>query len=65
MLKNLVMNFVRDERGSEAAETGVTNVLFAGGAVSGGKNFRDKIQEKQADIITELDSVDTGGTGGA
>ena len=60
MLKNFVMNFVRDERGAEAAEAGVTNVLFAGGAVSGGKQFREAIKDKQDQIITELGQVDVG-----
>jgi Flp pilus assembly pilin Flp len=58
MLKTLVMNFVRDERGAESAEVGVTNVLLAGGAISGGKSFRDSIKEKQDQIISELDTVD-------
>ena len=58
MLKNLVVNFVRDERGAESAEVGVTNVLLAGGAISGGKSFRDSIKEKQDQIINELETVD-------
>jgi Flp pilus assembly pilin Flp len=60
MLKNLVMNFVRDERGAESAEVGVTNVLLAGGAISGGKQFRDAIKDKQDQIVTELGDVDVG-----
>lgn len=58
MLKNLVMNFVRDERGAESAECGVSTVLYAGGAVSGGSAFKEKIQEKQADVLAKLDEVD-------
>jgi Flp pilus assembly pilin Flp len=61
MLKNLVMNFVRDERGAESAECGVSTVLYAGGAVAGGKQFRDKIQEKQGDVIAEIDLVGVDG----
>ena len=57
MLKTLVMNFVRDERGAEAAEVGVTNLLLAGGAVEGGKQFRDKIQQKQLDVINAIDEA--------
>ena len=57
MLKNLVMNFVRDERGAESAEVGVTNVLLAGGAISGGKEFRDTIKAKQLQIADELGDV--------
>lgn len=60
MLKTFVMNFVRDERGAESAEVGVTNVLLAGGAISGGKSFRDTIKEKQQQIINELDTVGVG-----
>ena len=60
MLKNLVLNFVRDERGAEAAEVGVTNVLLAGGAVAGGKDFRDAIKVKQDQVIFEIGTVDVG-----
>jgi Flp pilus assembly pilin Flp len=62
MLKNLVMNFVRDERGAESSEVGVSTVLYAGGAVAAGKELRDVIQTKQNDIKTALGSVDVGGT---
>ena len=61
MLKNLVMNFVRDERGAESGECGVSSVLYAGGAVAGGKAFRDKIQDKQDAVISELDTVGVAG----
>lgn len=61
MLKNLVMNFVRDERGAESAECGVSTVLYAGGAVAGGKAFRDKIQQKQDQVIDEIDTVGVAG----
>ena len=38
----------------------VTNVLLAGGAVSGGKDFRDAIKLKQDQVITEIGTVDVG-----
>jgi Flp pilus assembly pilin Flp len=61
MLKNLVMNFVRDERGAESAECGVSTVLYAGGAVAGGKSFRDKIQDKQTEVVGAIDLVGVDG----
>jgi Flp pilus assembly pilin Flp len=57
-IKNLVQNFVRDESGAESSECGVSNVLFAGGAVAGGKQFRDAIKDKQQQVIDELATVD-------
>jgi Flp pilus assembly pilin Flp len=59
-IKNVVRNFINDERGAESSECGVTNVLFAGGAVAGGKQFRDTIKEKQQQVIDELGTVDVG-----
>ncbi|MFM8731962.1 MAG: hypothetical protein ACKOGJ_05485, partial [Phycisphaerales bacterium] len=54
MLKNLLMNFVRDERGAEGAEVGVTNVILAGGAVAGTKDFSDVDKSTLHDVATEV-----------
>ncbi|MFM9146246.1 MAG: Flp family type IVb pilin [Phycisphaerales bacterium] len=50
MLKNLLMNFLRDERGAEGAECGVTNIILAGGAVAGTKDFSDVVKSKLDDV---------------
>jgi Flp pilus assembly pilin Flp len=54
MLKNLVMNFVRDERGAESSEIGVSTVLYAGGSVAAGTALKEVIQTKQGQITTAL-----------
>ncbi|MFM8816828.1 MAG: Flp family type IVb pilin [Phycisphaerales bacterium] len=54
MLKNLLMNFVRDERGAEGAECGVTNIILAGGAVAGTKDFSDVVKSKLDAVATEV-----------
>jgi Flp pilus assembly pilin Flp len=60
MLKNLVMNFIRDERGAESSEVGVTSVVIAGGAIRGTEDFRDAIKVKQDLIVAEIGSIGTG-----
>ncbi len=57
MLKNLVMNFVRDERGAESSEIGVSTVLYAGGSVAAGSALKDAIQTKQRQIREALQNV--------
>ena len=58
MLKNLVMNFVRDERGAESSEIGVSTVLYAGGSVAAGTALKEVIQTKQGEIKTALENTD-------
>ena len=57
MLKNLVMNFVRDERGAESSEIGVSTVLYAGGSVAAGTALKDVIQTKQNQIKEALEAT--------
>ena len=57
MLKNLVMNFVRDERGAESSEIGVSTVLYAGGSVAAGTALKDVIQTKQTQIKEALENT--------
>ena len=57
MLKNLVMNFVRDERGAESSEIGVSTVLYAGGSVAAGTALKDVIQTKQNQIKEALENT--------
>lgn len=60
-----IMNFVRDERGSESVEFGVTSVVVAAGAVSGLKGIQGAVQAKQADMADSLNNdVNTGGGAG-
>jgi len=48
------MNFIRDERGAESVEFGVTAVVIAGGAVAGTDDLQDAVKQKTADTVTKL-----------
>jgi len=54
-MKNWILNFIADERGTAATEYGITAVVMAGGAASGLSLLRDSLQGKQDDMITILD----------
>jgi Flp pilus assembly pilin Flp len=49
-----IVNFIRDERGSESVEFGVTSVVVAAGAVNGLKNIQGAVAGKQADMVDKL-----------
>ena len=53
-MSNWIMNFIRDERGAESVEFGVTAVVIAGGAVAGTDDLQDAVKQKQADTVTKL-----------
>ena len=53
-MTNWIMNFIRDERGAESVEFGVTAVVIAGGAVAGTDDLQDAVKQKQADTVTKL-----------
>jgi Flp pilus assembly pilin Flp len=53
-MSNWILNFLRDERGAESIEFGVTAVVIAGGAVAGTDDLQDAVKEKTADTITRL-----------
>ena len=53
-MTNWIMNFIRDERGAESVEFGVTAVVIAGGAVAGTDDLQDAVKQKTADTITRL-----------
>ena len=57
MIKS-VLNFIKDERGSESVEFGVTSVVVAAGAVSGLKEIQGSIKGKQSDMVDSLDNAD-------
>ena len=53
-MTNWIMNFIRDERGAESVEFGVTAVVIAGGAVAGTDDLQEAVKQKQADTVTKL-----------
>jgi Flp pilus assembly pilin Flp len=53
-MSNWIMNFIRDERGAESVEFGVTAVVIAGGAVAGTDDLQDAVKQKTADTVTKL-----------
>lgn len=59
-MKNWILNFIADERGTAATEYGITAVVMAGGAASGLSLLRDSLQAKQNDMITILGDSDAG-----
>ena len=59
-MKNWILNFIADERGTAATEYGITAVVMAGGAASGLSLLRDSLQSKQTNMISILDDTDAG-----
>ncbi len=53
-MKNWIMNFIADERGTAAVEYGITAVVMAGGAATGLSSLKDELQSKQSDMISIL-----------
>ena len=56
MIKNIIANFISDERGVESMEFGVGGIIVAGGAVKGLTDTKEVIQEKQTEMIAKLDT---------
>ena len=56
-MKNWIMNFIADERGSEGTELAVTCLVVAGGAIEGFNGLKGTLQGKQADMIDNLDGI--------
>ena len=59
-MKNWILNFIADERGTAATEYGITAVVMAGGAASGLSLLRDTLQAKQSTMISILDDQGAG-----
>ncbi len=59
-MKNWILNFIADERGTAATEYGITAVVMAGGAASGLSLLRDKLQANQTIMISILDDTGAG-----
>lgn len=56
-MKNWIMNFIADERGSEGPELGVTTLVVAGGAIEGFSRLKGALQTKQDDMVTNLGEI--------
>ena len=57
-MKNWILNFIADERGTAATEYGITAVVMAGGAASGLSLLKDALQTKQTNMISILGDQD-------
>lgn len=53
---NFIKNFIADERGAETIELSVTALVVGGGAVTGYTDLKNKIGEKQDDLLGKLDA---------
>ena len=58
-IKNIVANFISDERGVESMEFGVGGIIVAGGAVKGLTDTKDIIRDKNADMLDKLGESST------
>lgn len=56
-MKNWIMNFIADERGSEGTELAVTTLVVAGGAIEGFNGLKNKLQTKQTEMIDDLGAI--------
>ena len=57
-MKNWILNFIADERGTAAMEYGMAAVIMGGGAASGLSLLKDALQTKQTNMITILGEQD-------
>ncbi|RLS27460.1 MAG: hypothetical protein DWH76_01970 [Planctomycetota bacterium] len=53
-MKNWILNFIADERGTAAMEYGMAAVIMGGGAASGLSLLKDALQAKQDNMISIL-----------
>jgi hypothetical protein len=56
MIKNIIANFISDERGVESMEFGVGGIIVAGGAVKGLTDTKEVIQGKNEDMLEKLNT---------
>ena len=61
-MTNWIKNFINDERGAESTELAVSVLVVAGGAIASAKALRDKVQSKNAEMLTEFNTTGTGST---
>ena len=57
-MKNWILNFIADERGTAAMEYGMAAVIMGGGAASGLSLLKDALQAKQDNMISILEDQD-------
>ena len=50
-----IINFIKDERGAEVTEFAVVTLVVAGGATVAMKATRDKLAQKNGEMITAID----------
>jgi Flp pilus assembly pilin Flp len=53
-IKNIVANFISDERGVESIEFGVGGIIVAGGAVKGLTDTKEIIKDKNQAMLDKL-----------
>jgi Flp pilus assembly pilin Flp len=53
-IKNIVANFISDERGVESIEFGVGGIIVAGGAVKGLTDTKEIIKDKNQSMLDKL-----------
>ena len=54
MIKNIIANFISDERGVESIEFGVGCIVVAGGAVKGLSDTKEIIKDKNQAMLDKL-----------
>ena len=57
MIKNIIANFIADERGQESVEFGIAGIVVAGGAVKGLSDTKDVIQTKNDAMLAKLSTA--------
>lgn len=57
-MKNWILNFIADERGTGGMEYGMVAVIMGGGAASGLTLLKDALQSKQTSMISILSDQD-------
>ena len=57
MIKNIIANFIADERGQESVEFGIAGIVVAGGAVKGLSDTKEVIQGKNTAMLDKLDDA--------
>jgi Flp pilus assembly pilin Flp len=50
-----IVDFFKDERGSETVEFGITSVVIAAGAVNGLSDIQAGVKNKQGNMVAALD----------
>lgn len=57
-ISTVIANFIRDERGVESTEVGVTTVLLAGGSAANLTDLKDTIQGQVENVSNTVAAVD-------